>query len=116
MKLGELVRGVPGEADLLAREVTSLAYDSRRVKAGSLFFAIPGERADGYDFAGQALEAGAVAVASERPGPPQLTSRWIRVTHARRALAEAARTFYGDPASRLRLVGITGTNGKTTTA
>jgi UDP-N-acetylmuramoyl-L-alanyl-D-glutamate--2,6-diaminopimelate ligase len=119
MKLGELVRGVSGEtwgADLLAHQITSLAYDSRRVEAGSLFFAIRGERADGHDFAGQALERGAVAVASERPAPPELAGRWIRVTHARRALAEAARTFYSDPASRLQLVGITGTNGKTTTA
>src|SRR5215472_9236900 len=119
MRLGELVRGVPGErvgADLVAREITSLAYDSRRVKPGSLFFAIPGEKADGYNFAEQALERGAGAVASERPAPAELAGRWVRVPHARRALAEAARIFYGDPASRLQLVGITGTNGKTTTA
>lgn len=119
MKLGELVRGLPDGAlgtDLLAHEITSLAYDSRRVKAGSLFFAICGQKADGHDFVGPALERGAVAVASERPGPPELARRWIRVASARRALAEAARTFYSDPASRLQLVGITGTNGKTTTA
>ncbi len=119
MKLGELVRGVPGEAvgaDLLAREITFLAYDSRRVEAGSLFFAIRGEKADGHDFVRHALERGAVAVASQRPAPPELAGCWIRVPNARRALAEAARTFYGDPASRLQLVGITGTNGKTTTA
>jgi len=119
MKLGELVRGAPGEhvgAVLLAREITSLAYDSRRVKPGSLFFAIRGEKADGYDFVEHALEQGAVAVASERPAPPEQAERWVRVVHARRALAEAARTFWGDPASRLLLVGITGTNGKTTTA
>jgi len=119
MKLGQLVRGAPGErvgVDLVAREITSLAYDSRRVKPGSLFFAIRGEKADGYDFVEQALERGAVAVASERPAPPQLAGRcWVRVPHARRALAEAARVFYGDPAARLQLVGITGTNGKTTT-
>jgi UDP-N-acetylmuramyl tripeptide synthase len=117
MKLGELV--APGEhvgADLLAQEITSLAYDSRRVKPGDLFFAIRGEKSDGYNFVRDALERGAVAVASERPAPPDLAGRWVRVSHARRALAEAARAFYGDPASRLQLVGITGTNGKTTTA
>ena len=119
MKLGELVRGAPGEpvsAYLLAREIASLVYDSRRVKPGDLFFAIRGEKADGYDFVKQALERGAVAVASERPAPPELAGRWVRVPHAHRALAEAARVFCGDPASRLQLVGITGTNGKTTTA
>lgn len=119
MKLGELVRGLPGEAvnaDLLAREIRFLAYDSRQVKASSLFFALPGEKADGYDFAESALRGGAIAVVSERQAPPQLTGCWIRVPDARRALAEAARTFYRDPASRLQLVGITGTNGKTTTA
>jgi UDP-N-acetylmuramoyl-L-alanyl-D-glutamate--2,6-diaminopimelate ligase len=119
MKLGELVRGAPGEhvgADLLGRVITSLAYDSRRVKPGSLFFAIRGEKADGHDFVEHALERGAVAIASERTAPPRLAERWIRVVHARRALAEAARTFFGDPVSQLQLVGITGTNGKTTTA
>jgi UDP-N-acetylmuramoyl-L-alanyl-D-glutamate--2,6-diaminopimelate ligase len=119
MKLGEIVRGVPGaavSADLLAREISSLAYDSRQVKANSLFFALRGEKADGHDFLERALEQGTVAVASERPAPPELAGCWIRVPNARRALAEAARAFYGDPASRLQLVGITGTNGKTTTA
>ena len=103
-------------ADLLAREITSLTYDSRRVKPGDLFFAIRGEKADGYNFVQQALERGAVAVASERSAPPDLAGRWVRVPHVRRALAEAARVFYRDPVSRLQLVGITGTNGKTTTA
>jgi UDP-N-acetylmuramoyl-L-alanyl-D-glutamate--2,6-diaminopimelate ligase len=119
MKLGDLVRGAPGErvgVDLLGQEITSLAYDSRRAKPGSLFFAIRGEKADGYDFVGQALAAGAVALVSERPAPPEHSGRWVRVEHARRALAEASQVFYGDPASRLQLVGITGTNGKTTTA
>ncbi len=119
MKLGELVRGVLCEdvsEDLLAQDITSLAYDSRRVKAGSLFFAIRGEKADGHDFVQHALDGGAVAVASERPVPPELAGRWLRVPNGRRALAETARTFYDDPGSRLQLVGITGTNGKTTTA
>jgi UDP-N-acetylmuramoyl-L-alanyl-D-glutamate--2,6-diaminopimelate ligase len=119
MELRELLRGVPGaavSADLSAGEVTSLAYDSRQVKPGSLFFALRGEKADGHDFIECALERGAVAVASERPAPPERAACWVRVPNARRALAEAARAFYNDPASQLQLVGITGTNGKTTTA
>lgn len=118
MKLGELLQGLPSPeigADA-AQEITSLAYDSRRVEAGSLFFAIQGEKADGHDFIPQALQLGAVAIVSERAAPAELATRWIRVPKVRRALSEAARVFYGRPDSHLQLVGITGTNGKTTTA
>ncbi len=118
MKLGDLLRGVPGAeigADT-AVEVTSLAFDSRRVKVGTVFFAIEGEKADGHRFIPQALDLGASAVVSEREAPPELAARWVRVSKIRRALAEAARVFYGRPDSHLHLVGITGTNGKTTTA
>lgn len=118
MKLGELLRGVPTletGADP-AVEINSLAYDSRRVKPGTLFFAIQGEKADGHDFVPQALEAGAAAIVSERPSPPELSLRWVQVARLRPALSGAAREFFGRPDSRLLLVGITGTNGKTTTA
>ncbi len=118
MKLGEFLRAVPNAevgADP-AVEVTSLAYDSRRVEAGSLFFAIQGEKADGHLFIPQALERGAAAIVSEREPAPELATRWVRVAKARRALADIARAFYGHPDSRLDLIGITGTNGKTTTA
>ncbi len=118
MKLGEVVARVHGltwGADGDA-EVTLLAYDSRRVEPGSLFFAIPGAKADGHSFVSAALERGAVAVVSQLPPPANLTARWIQVTHIRRALAEAAGSFYRHPDSSLRLIGITGTNGKTTTA
>jgi UDP-N-acetylmuramoyl-L-alanyl-D-glutamate--2,6-diaminopimelate ligase len=118
MKLGELLQGVPSPeigADA-AQEITSLAYDSRRVERGSLFFAIQGEKADGHDFVPQALQWHAVAIVSERAAPAELAGRWIRVAKIRRALSEAARVFYGRPDSCLQLIGITGTNGKTTTA
>jgi UDP-N-acetylmuramoyl-L-alanyl-D-glutamate--2,6-diaminopimelate ligase len=118
MKLGELLRGVTTlerGADAGA-PVSSLAYDSRRAGPGTLFFAIQGEKADGHNFISQALERGAVAIVSERAAPSELAGRWIRVATIRRALSEAARTFYGQPDSRLQLIGITGTNGKTTTA
>ena len=118
MKVLDLVRGVPG-LELGASpelEVQSLAYDSRRVEPGTLFFAIQGEKADGHRFIPQALSQGAVAIVSERPAPAELASRWVKVPVIRRALSEAARAFLGHPESRLRLAGITGTNGKTTTA
>jgi len=118
MKLVELLAAVP-DAELGAQagtEVSSLAYDSRRVKQGTLFFAIRGEKADGHEFIDKALAQGAMAIVSERPAPPSLASRWVQVPKIRRALAEAARAFLGQPDSRLKLLGITGTNGKTTTA
>jgi|SRR5579863_518438 len=118
MKLGELLQGVEGLkfGAHPAIEVTSLAYDSRRVKAGALFFAIAGEKADGHQFIPAALENGAVAIVSERPAPTELATQWVETPRIRRALATASLNFYGHPDSRLRLVGITGTNGKTTTS
>jgi len=118
MRLGELVPGLSGlemGADAGA-QISSLAYDSRRVQPGALFFAIQGEKADGHNFILDALQRGAVAVVSEREAPPELALRWIRVPKIRRALAQASRAFYGYPDAHLQLIGITGTNGKTTTA
>ena len=118
MKLSELLRGLDGLelGSEVGAEVTSLAYDSRRVQPGTLFFAIQGEKADGHAFIPQALERGAVAVVSERIPPSDLASRWVRVPRIRRALSTAGRVFFGQPDLRLQLIGITGTNGKTTTA
>ena len=103
-------------AKLAAEQVAGLEYDSRRVANGFLFFAFPGSRADGRKFAQDALDRGAIAVASESEAPPELAGRWIQVEHGRRTLALAARRFYGNLDEKLSLVGITGTNGKTTTA
>ena len=116
MKLAELLHEVPvlvSGADPTA-EVSSLAYNSRAVRPGSLFFAIQGEKADGHAYIPQALERGAIAVVSERPAPSELAPRWIQVSVMRRALADAGRTFFGHPEQHLTLIGITGTNGKTT--
>jgi len=95
--------------------VSGLEYDSRRVKPGYLFFAFPGAHVDGRAFAGSALEKGAIAIVSELPAPAGFDGPWITVDHGRRALATAARNFYGCPDQRLALTGVTGTNGKTTT-
>jgi UDP-N-acetylmuramoyl-L-alanyl-D-glutamate--2,6-diaminopimelate ligase len=118
MKLKELFQGLDGLqlGSEVGSEVTSLAYDSRRVQPGTLFFAIQGEKADGHAFIPQALERGAVAVVSERIPPSDLASRWVRVPRIRRALSTAGRVFFGQPELHLKLIGITGTNGKTTTA
>jgi UDP-N-acetylmuramoyl-L-alanyl-D-glutamate--2,6-diaminopimelate ligase len=119
MNLGEILSGVrlldstpPGLATLT---VEGLDYDSRRVKAGYLFFAFPGARTDGRQFAQDALAGGAIAVVSETAAPEGLKARWLRVAYGRQALSVAARNFYGKPDERLGLTGITGTNGKTTT-
>ncbi len=97
-------------------EIESLAYDSRQAETGSLFFAIQGFRSDGHLYLDQALKRGAVAVASERPAPDNCGFVWIQVSCIRRSMASVADHFFGHPSSKLRLVGITGTNGKTTTA
>jgi UDP-N-acetylmuramoyl-L-alanyl-D-glutamate--2,6-diaminopimelate ligase len=108
VRLGDLFDGAP-EA-----EIGSLAYDSRQVEPGALFFSIPGFEADGHDFAADAVQHGAAALVVERPlglGVPEVV-----VPDARAAMAPAAARFYGDPSGELEVVGITGTNGKTTTA
>lgn len=95
-------------------EVREIEYDSRAVRPGTLFVCVPGERADGHDFAAQAVEQGAVALVVERPlsiAVPQLV-----VPDARRAMAELATVFYSDPSRELLVAGVTGTNGKTTTS
>ncbi|HWQ56148.1 MAG TPA: UDP-N-acetylmuramoyl-L-alanyl-D-glutamate--2,6-diaminopimelate ligase [Bryobacteraceae bacterium] len=120
MTLGEILVGTrlltPVPAELAGAPVAGLDYDSRRIAKDWLFFAFPGARADGRKFAAGALERGAIAVVSEFPAPPELEGRWIRVEHGRQTLALAARNFYGRPDERIRITGITGTNGKTTTA
>jgi UDP-N-acetylmuramoyl-L-alanyl-D-glutamate--2,6-diaminopimelate ligase len=95
-------------------EVRDLAYDARAVTAGSLFFAVPGERADGHDYASEAVERGAAALVVERPldlAVPQVVVRDSRV-----AMAPAADVFFGEPTRELEVVGVTGTSGKTTTS
>jgi UDP-N-acetylmuramoyl-L-alanyl-D-glutamate--2,6-diaminopimelate ligase len=97
-----------------AVEVGGLAYDNRAVEPGTLFFCVPGFTRDGHEFAPDAIERGAAALVVTRPlglGVPE-----VRVTDVRAAMAVAAARFYGDPTARLPVVGITGTNGKTTTA
>ena len=95
-------------------EISGLAYSSQSVTPGALFFCVPGFKADGHDFAPDAVERGAVALVCERPlglGVPEVV-----VDDVRAAMGPAAARFYGDPTAELEVVGVTGTNGKTTTA
>jgi len=94
---------------------TGVAYDSRKVTPGSVFVALPGQKADGVLFAPQAIAAGAVAVVAEHQGA-DLRVPWIVVTNARLAVAHLAAAFFGHPSKQMNVVGITGTNGKTTTS
>jgi UDP-N-acetylmuramoyl-L-alanyl-D-glutamate--2,6-diaminopimelate ligase len=110
--LAEAVR-LPEDSDW-SIPISSLAYDSRAVQVGGLFFCVPGFQSDGHEFAAQAIACGAVALVVERPlatGVPELV-----VQSARAAMGALAARFFGYPSRRLRVVGITGTNGKTTTA
>jgi UDP-N-acetylmuramoyl-L-alanyl-D-glutamate--2,6-diaminopimelate ligase len=117
MELGELLTASGVAADLRGEstvEIRELAYDSRRVSSGTLFFCFAGEKTDGHDFAAAAVEAGAAALVVERP--LDLDVPQARVEDARAAMAPIAAAFNGDPTSELTVIGITGTNGKTTTA
>jgi UDP-N-acetylmuramoyl-L-alanyl-D-glutamate--2,6-diaminopimelate ligase len=94
-------------------EVRDLAYDARAVTSGALFFAVPGKRADGHDFAGEAVERGAVALVVERR--LELAVPQVVVRDSRAAMGPAADVFFGQPTRELEVVGVTGTSGKTTT-
>src|SRR5450755_1965848 len=112
MRLEDVIPGAPPAARDV--EIRDLAYDNRRVGPGTLFFCVPGFTRDGHDFAPDAVQRGAVALVVERPldlGVPE-----VLVNSVREAMAHAAARFNGDPTAELQVVGITGTNGKTSTA
>jgi UDP-N-acetylmuramoyl-L-alanyl-D-glutamate--2,6-diaminopimelate ligase len=117
MRLGELVAGLPG-ARLVGDgsvEVRDLAYDSRKVEPGTLFFCVVGEKVDGHEFGARAVEEGAAALVVERE-LTELDVTQVVVPDSRAAMAPLASRFWGDPTAELRVAGVTGTNGKTTTA
>ncbi|HET7508654.1 MAG TPA: UDP-N-acetylmuramoyl-L-alanyl-D-glutamate--2,6-diaminopimelate ligase, partial [Solirubrobacterales bacterium] len=116
-RLGDLVAEFP-EARIVGDAsvgVAELAYDSRKVEPGTLFFCVVGERADGHAFAPRAVEEGAAALVVERE-LTELAVAQVVVPDSRAAMAPLAARFWGDPTAKLRVVGVTGTNGKTTTA
>lgn len=95
--------------------ITGIAYDSRQVKPGFLFVAVKGFRADGHDYIRQAVEQGAAAVVVEREVGLPAGTAWAVAPDTRRALALLSSRFFGNPSARMKLIGVTGTNGKTTT-
>jgi UDP-N-acetylmuramoyl-L-alanyl-D-glutamate--2,6-diaminopimelate ligase len=116
MKLTDVLAGCGAEQTSGGRtsvDVTGVSQDSRKVKPGDLFIAVPGTKEDGAQFVGEAVSRGAVAVVSEKVVASQVP--FFKVSNARKALALIAANFYGRPAEKLTLLAVTGTNGKTTT-
>jgi UDP-N-acetylmuramoyl-L-alanyl-D-glutamate--2,6-diaminopimelate ligase len=122
MRLGELVSALDGAVELPGpwrqREVTNLVQDSRKASPGAVFVAVRGFHSDGHQFISQAVRQGAAAVIAEEGVRVEAFSDTpvIRVPDSRRALARLAAKFYGNPCGKLKVVGITGTKGKTTTS
>ena len=119
MKLNELLKNVEalnilGAADI---EITGVNIDSRRIEVGHLFVAIPGTQTDGHKFIPKAIEQGAVAVLCEYfPNKREPDVTYVAVESTEACVGEVATRFFGDPSRKLKLVGVTGTNGKTTIA
>jgi len=115
MKLSDLLPSlgactVAGRRDI---EVTGITFDSRMVRPGYLFAALPGGRADGHDYVTEAIERGAVAILAQRDVAASNRATSLRVDDSRCALAQAADCFYGSPSKEIEIIGVTGTNGKT---
>jgi len=108
------VISVSGESEPV---VTAIEFDSRKVTSGSLFVAVKGTKSDGHVYIQSAVDSGATAVICERlPDNPDEKISWIRTGDSAKALGQVSSAFFGDPSSHLKLVGVTGTNGKTTIA
>ncbi|MGO9535132.1 MAG: UDP-N-acetylmuramoyl-L-alanyl-D-glutamate--2,6-diaminopimelate ligase [Syntrophobacteraceae bacterium] len=114
----ELIHGleVVGTSGKLDAQVSGVCYDSRLAEKGSLFVSVPGNRVDGHDFISDAISRGAVAIVAQTGIPAGFPICFVRVRNPRAALAAISANFYDHPASKLDLIGITGTNGKTTTS
>ena len=115
MKLGELLHNIPileTNADL-EQEITGVSYDSRHTSPGDLFIALEGYETDGHRFIPMAREKGAACVLCQKA--PQDGGPYVRTGDSRGALAQTGRNWFGDPAGEMTMVGVTGTNGKTTT-
>jgi UDP-N-acetylmuramoyl-L-alanyl-D-glutamate--2,6-diaminopimelate ligase len=117
MRLTDMLNGVP----LLslngnkARDIQGIAYSSKNVQSGFMFTALKGMKTNGYEFVEEALVNGATAVLSDREKPKNFTKTWIQVSDIREALALCSANFYSHPSQKMKVIGITGTKGKTTT-
>lgn len=121
VRLSELVAALTGKVAIRAGEdsgevvVHGIAYDSRQVGGGTLFVALPGSQRDGHSYIHTAVQRGAAAVVGQQPAP-DLPVPYVQTTDSRQALAELSAAFYGFPARHLTVIGVTGTDGKTTTS
>ncbi len=121
MTLVEMLQALEGQVELLESQgetqvhITAITDDSRAVRHGSLFVAVKGERVDGHRFISSAVTAGAAALVMQQH-VPDMTIPFARVADSRKALGLLGGRFYGNPSGRMRMIGITGTNGKTTTS
>jgi UDP-N-acetylmuramoyl-L-alanyl-D-glutamate--2,6-diaminopimelate ligase len=119
MKIEELLKGIEvvSVSGTKNRDISRVEFDSRKVEKGSLFVAVKGYKSDGHDFIDSAVASGAAAIICEKlPGNPDDSICWIKTNDSAKALGQVASNFFGNPSSSLRLVGVTGTNGKTTIA
>ena len=120
MKLSDILKKVVVEASIgdLNRDITGVNMDSRQVEAGDLFVAVKGTQTDGHAYIGKAIKLGAKAIlmSDELPAEPAEGVAYVRVADTEDAVGKVATQFYGDPTGKLKLVGVTGTNGKTTVA
>ena len=117
MQLEELLAEIKGAKVSGSEEadIGALCYDSRKAAPGSLFIAIRGNSVDGHDFVEKAEEQGVTAILAECERPINSKVIWIQVTDSRRAMSQLAAKFYGEPSLAMKVAGVTGTNGKTTT-
>jgi UDP-N-acetylmuramoyl-L-alanyl-D-glutamate--2,6-diaminopimelate ligase len=119
MKIEEILKGIEIVSETGAKKklISGVEFDSRKIVKDSLFVAVKGYRSDGHDFISSAIASGASAIICEKlPEKPDKNITWIRTTDSAKALGLAASNFFGNPSSSLKLVGVTGTNGKTTIA
>ncbi|HBR07386.1 MAG TPA: UDP-N-acetylmuramoyl-L-alanyl-D-glutamate--2,6-diaminopimelate ligase, partial [Clostridiales bacterium] len=114
MKLRQILKDISISALCaeLDMEIAEIYYDSRKVEKGGLFFAVKGFESDGHRYIAAAVERGAVCVVCQEP--PDFEIPYVLVEDSRRALAICSRNFFGDPSSEMTMIGVTGTNGKTT--
>ena len=113
MQLKELVKNISFKGQTDRREIKAITYDSRKVKPGTLFVAISGMKDDGHKYIPQAIENGAAAVLSNGRSPKIWEIPILQVQDPRMAMSHISAQFYGNPSTKMNIIGVTGTNGKT---
>ena len=113
MLLQDLVKNISFTGQSDSREIKAITYDSRKVKPGTLFVAISGMQDDGHEYISQAIENGAVAVLSNGRSPETREIPILQVEDPRMAMSHLSAQFYGNPSKKMNIIGVTGTNGKT---